>query len=66
MSKFSHEDTMISSRPRMSDDYLASDEAGEGAAGKSAGGKMLNRCRAMFRALGEQMSSFELSRQIYG
>jgi len=50
----------------MSDDYLASDEAGEGAAGKSAGGKMLNRCRAMFRALGEQMSSFELSRQIYG
>jgi hypothetical protein len=50
----------------MSDYDLSSDEAGEGAGGKSAGGNILNRCRAMFRALGEQVSSFDLSRQIYG
>ena len=66
MRTFSHEDTIISSRPRLPHSDLTSSEAGEGAVGNSTNGNMLNRCRALFRTWGEQMSSFELSRQIYG
>jgi hypothetical protein len=66
MHTFSHEDTMIASRPRHFDDDLKPGAAVEGADGKPARADLLTRTRTLFRVMGEQVSSFELSRQIYG
>jgi hypothetical protein len=66
MHTLSHEDTMIASRPRHFDDDLNSREGIETPEGKRPRANFLTRTRTLFRAMGEQMSSFELSRQIYG
>jgi hypothetical protein len=57
---------MIASRPRHFDDDLKPGAAVEGADGKPARADLLTRTRTLFRVMGEQVSSFELSRQIYG
>ena len=57
------EDTMIRTRPTRSGSlyaYPAPDAETENT------GNVLERCRALFRHLGERVSSFDLSRQIYG
>jgi hypothetical protein len=59
MHTLSHEDTMIASRPRHFDGIETPD-------GKPLRANLLTRTRTLFRSMGEQMSSFELSRQIYG
>jgi hypothetical protein len=66
MHTLSHEDTMIASRPRLFDDDLNSGEGIETPDGKPLRANLLTRTRTLFRSMGEQMSSFELSRQIYG
>ena len=55
---------MICPRPKATE--FGDLESGEGANGNAGGIPMLDRCRALFRAWGERMSSFDLSRQIYG
>lgn len=54
------EDTIIGSQPRAAVDLFGSEITGNESPG------LIERCREKFRALGEQMTSFELSRQIYG
>jgi hypothetical protein len=66
MHTFSHEDTMISSRPRHPDADLDLSATIEGTNGKPGRGNVLTRTRTLFRVLGERVGSFELSRQIYG
>jgi hypothetical protein len=66
MHTFSHEDTMISSQSRRSDPDQDLSATIKGADGKRMRGNMLTRTRTLFRALGERVGSFELSRQIYG
>ena len=61
MPHLSTEDTMIGAQPPSPLNLLLS-EPGENA--EPTG--MLERCRAMFRSFGERVSSFDLSRQIYG
>ena len=64
MRTFSQEDTMISPRPRATE--FGPSGYGEEANENAGGVPMLDRCRALFRAWGERMTSFDLSRQIYG
>jgi hypothetical protein len=61
MPHLSNEDTMIGAQTPSPMNLLLA-EPGENA--EAAG--MLERCRAMFRSFGERVSSFDLSRQIYG
>ncbi len=58
----SHEDTIISAQPTPPLNLLFEEisEAPEANAG------MIERCRALFRSFGESVTSFDLSRQIYG
>jgi hypothetical protein len=57
----STEDTMIVTQPVPQMDLLpTSDDDSSEPSG------VLERCRATFRLLGERMSSFDFSRQIYG
>jgi hypothetical protein len=55
------EDTMITAQPPQRTDllFVAADEPVEQDG-------VLERCRATFRALGERVTSFDLSRHIYG
>jgi hypothetical protein len=57
------EDTIIESRPDQSGLYFDSVNNVES---YDANDSVFERCRAMFRDLGRRVSSFELSRQIYG
>jgi len=54
------EDTIIGSRPRAAMDLFGNEIVSDENPG------LIERCRAKFRLLGEQLTSFELSRQIYG
>jgi hypothetical protein len=58
----SHEDTMIAAQPVQPLDLLFEEisDAPEYDA------RVVQRCRALFRSFGERMTSFDLSRQIYG
>jgi hypothetical protein len=57
------EDTIIESRPDQGGLYLDSAHHIES---DDASDSVFERCRAVFRQLGERVSSFDLSRQIYG
>jgi hypothetical protein len=59
----STEDTIIEARPQRAALPFLDDET---EARTAQSGNPLERCRALFRELGERMSSFDLSRQIYG
>ena len=59
----STEDTIILPRPTRAGSLFNS-PAGDADASNTR--HALERCRAKFRELGERMSSFDLSRQIYG
>jgi hypothetical protein len=58
----SNEDTMIEARPKRSASLFA-DSADDADAQNS--GSVFERCRTVFRQIGERVTSFELSRQIY-
>jgi len=62
----STEDTIIGSRPDRSGGGLYFDSGTESADSYDAEDTVLERCRSMFRQIGRRVSSFELSRQIYG
>jgi hypothetical protein len=59
----STEDTIIEARPKRAATLFADSETFTGAPKPFT---PLERCREVFRHLGERMSSFDLSRQIYG
>jgi hypothetical protein len=54
------EDTMLSTQPAERTDLLFEAEEPVGQ------DSVLERCRATFRSLGQRLTSFDLSRQIYG
>ncbi len=54
------EDTIIGSPRNVAMDLFGNEST------SNENPSVLERCRAKFRSLGEQMTSFELSRQIYG
>jgi hypothetical protein len=62
----STEDTIIGSRPDSLGSPLFLDSANETSDGFNTEDTVLERCRSMFRQVGRRLSSFELSRQIYG
>jgi len=66
MPPISTEDTIIGSRPNSSGNGLYLDSTNDMAEGQSTDDTVIERCRSMFRQLGRRVSSFELSRQIYG
>jgi len=66
MNPYSREDTIISAQPRRSESDPDLSETIQGPDGKPLRSNALTRTRALFRVMGERMSSFELSRQIYG
>jgi hypothetical protein len=60
------EDTIIGSSPNHSGSPLYLDSANAAADSYNAEDSVLERCRSVFRQIGRRLSSFELSRQIYG
>jgi hypothetical protein len=66
MHPYSQEDTIISAQPRRSESDSDLSETIQGPDGKPLRSNPLTRTRELFRVMGERMSSFELSRQIYG
>jgi hypothetical protein len=62
----STEDTIIGSRPDRSEIELYLDSVNDAADGSDTEVTVVERCRSTFRQLGQRLSSFDLSRQIYG
>jgi hypothetical protein len=61
----STEDTIIGSRPNSTGTALFQDSVNDASDG-GTDDTLFERCRSMFRQVGRRLSSFELSRQIYG
>ncbi len=62
MTNLSHEDTMIGVSPSTDENLIFADSE----RAFESDPNLIERCRALFRSFGERVTSFDLSRQIYG